>query len=236
MATFSRPVNTLCVINRMIWVGTKGAGIRIFNPSTTKLVAVWAEEGEVVVHKLLPVKESGLVFALSSVGVVVFDGAVPHSDNLINLVPCNSIAFTDNLMVGVVSPERGVQEDPLLWCCPGDGHHFKVIDGTDKQMHGVKEIPIPNLDRRTEPQTKHMECCEVDTENRIVLADRHIVTVWSVMEMVMVNHVDCSRSCQEIYGDTSMYSLTDSLSLSLSLSLSPLSVKCFHLLPQHNRV
>ena len=112
------PVNTICVANRMIWVGTKGEGLKVFNPSIPKLVAVWREKDGIVVHKLLPVKESSLVFALTSLGIVAFEGIITHADTTITLVPCYSHSYPDVILTtGVVAPVRGEQEDTLLWCC-----------------------------------------------------------------------------------------------------------------------
>ena len=175
----------------------------MFNPAVPKLVAVWREKDGAVVHKLLPVKESSLVFALTNIGIVVFEGIVPHADAVITLVPCTSHAYSDILTTGVVAPNRGEQEDTLLWCCSSSGQKFKVFDGMDSHMHGVKEVSIPNLNPQSERQTRHIECCELPREHRIALADRNFVMMWSVTTMKMVNNVDCSK-CHKTYGNESM--------------------------------
>lgn len=195
-------MNTLCVASNRIWVGTKGEGIKVFNPSPPKQIGVWGKEAGVVVHKLLPVKESGLVFALTNQGVEVFEGVLPLSDTITTLTPCYSHSYSNlTLSTGVVAPLRGCQEETELWCCSHNGSQFKVFDGTDSHMHGAKDIPIPNLEPQSEPQTRHMECCEVKSENRIVLADRHFLLVWRVATKEMIETFDCYSACQEVYGE-----------------------------------
>ena len=195
-------MNTVCEAGKRVWVGTEGEGIKVFNPSPPKQIGVWGQESGVVVHKLLPVKESGLVFALTSRGVEVFEGSLPSSDTVITLTPCYSHSYLElTLSTGLVAPVRGSQEATELWCCPHNGGQFKVFDGTDSHLHGAKDVPIPNLDLQSEPQTRHMECCEVGGENRIVLADRHHLLMWDVETKEMDKTFDCASACRELYGD-----------------------------------
>ena len=115
------------------------------------------------------------MFALTSLGIVAFEGIITHADTTITLVPLLLTfvprRYSNHRSSG--TSQRRTRGYLAVVFARALGKKFKVFDGMDSHMHGVKEVSIPNLNPESEPQTRHIECCEVARENRIALADRH---------------------------------------------------------------
>ena len=87
------------------------------------------------------------MFVLTSKGLMLFETNFNITEGLRIMSPKQVYQTEPVLMMGVVTTPRGKLEDTEIWCCSNEGGTFKIFNGYDYRMHGVKQFTIPEVDK-----------------------------------------------------------------------------------------
>ena len=195
-------ISSVCVACGNIWVSTVGAGLRVYDPVSKQLIAVWGEQEKHQMYLLLHVEETFSILALTHKGMFVFDTDLPTSMSCDVLTPTHSFPRPEGprntMNEGAVIPPVANLDSSQVWVCSQAGEVLKILHAKNFKL--VEEVPIPEDENSHGRKIRHMEPLTVAGRCFLAFADQHVVQKWDVEDRRKIDVYDCCDACMDIYG------------------------------------
>ena len=198
-------VSSMCVACSNIWIGTVGAGLWVFDPTSKQPVAMWGDVEKQTIYKLLHVEDTNSILVLTRKGMYSFssltqvdDPAVPTAYEI--LTPTHSYARCGNdINEGVVIPADGNLDRSEVWVCAQTGPGFQILHPATFSV--LEEVLVPNDRDHKGMKIRHISPFLLEGQSALAVANGHFVQRWDVKGREKKDDFDCHELCKDIYGD-----------------------------------
>ncbi len=201
------------VVDRMVWICTAGAGLWVYNAHTRQPVASWGEEERQQVYTLLHIAETTTTLALTHKGMYVFasDFGLNSQDQL---YPTHCIPRAGReLSEGIVIPAGANLKETECWVCTQNVLGFTILDPLN--FDSLEEVQTASPEGLGH-QIRHLATTVLDERRVLLVADKHVILYWDVVERLRYpeRDFDCSEACKSLYnsnGECSWLGVTHTL-------------------------